>query len=230
MSLKISLIIPIYNEEANILQLYNEIKSSESYTMLNKIIFIDDCSTDDSQNVIKKILKIDNKIHLISQKNNYGQSYSILSGCKSTDDNIIATIDGDCQNDPDDLSKLINTYKLSEAKLVSGIRLNRKDSILKKFSSYIANQIRKKILDDDCVDTGCSLKVFDKKIFLNFPYFNGIHRFLPALFKGYGYKCEFISVNHRFRLHGYSKYGTMKRLILGIRDTMMVKKIIKKKE
>ena len=96
-------------------------------------------------------------------------------------------------------------------------------------SSKIANIIRSRILKDQCKDTGCSLKVFNKKIFLSFPYFNGIHRFLPALFKGYGYKTVFIDVNHRSRKFGMSKYGTMNRLFRGIRDIIKVNKILKNK-
>ena len=95
-------------------------------------------------------------------------------------------------------------------------------------SSKFANSIRSKILKDDCLDTGCSLKVFDKNIFLNFPYFNGIHRFLPALFKGYGYKTYFINVDHRPRKKGKSNYGTIDRLYRGIIDIIKVRKIIKK--
>ena len=101
------------------------------------------------------------------------------------------------------------------------------DSFIKVISSKIANGIRSKILNDNCRDTGCSLKVFDKQIFLSFPFFDGMHRFLPALFKGYGYKTMFIDVNHRKRKFGVSKYGTMNRLFKGIRDIIKVRKILK---
>ena len=114
-----------------------------------------------------------------------------------------------------------------ETKLVGGIRIKRKDNLIKKISSKIANNVRSKILKDNCQDTGCSLKVFDKEIFILFPYFDWIHRFLPALFTGYGYKTLFINVNHRKRKFGISKYGTMNRLFKGIRDIIRVKKIIR---
>jgi len=113
-----------------------------------------------------------------------------------------------------------------DVNLVGGIRKNRKDKIMKIFSSKFANYIRKFILKDDCVDTGCSLKIFDKEIFLKFPYFNGMHRFLPALFKGYGSSCIFTNVNHRQRVKGESKYGTFDRLLRGIIDLIRVKKIL----
>ena len=112
--------------------------------------------------------------------------------------------------------------------LVGGIRLKRKDNLIKKISSKIANSVRSKFLNDGCVDTGCSLKVFDKNIFLNFEFFDGIHRFIPALFSGFGYKTFFINVDHRKRKYGRSKYGTLSRLINGLRDMIKVKKMINK--
>ena len=112
--------------------------------------------------------------------------------------------------------------------LVGGLRLNRKDSMVKLFTSRIANTIRKNILKDECSDTGCALKIFDREIFLKFPYFDGMHRFLPALFKGYGGSTMFVPVNHRPRVYGYSKYGTFKRLFKGIKDTYMIYKLLKR--
>ena len=111
--------------------------------------------------------------------------------------------------------------------MVGGIRNKRIDNFTKIISSKIANSIRKFILNDDCIDTGCGLKVFDKKVFLTLPFFDGIHRFLPALFSGYGYKTYFINVNHRKRKYGISKYGTMKRLFKGIKDLIKVNNILK---
>ena len=111
---------------------------------------------------------------------------------------------------------------------MGGIRNKRKDSYIKKISSKIANYIRSNILNDHCSDTGCSLKIFDRDSYLEFPYFDGIHRFLPALFKGYWHKTKFINVDHRMRKYGKSKYGTFKRLLKGIIDLIKVVKIIKK--
>ena len=120
-------------------------------------------------------------------------------------------------------------FQNKSVKMVGGIRKNRKDSSIKILSSKIANYIRMKILNDNCQDTGCSLKIFDKKIFLKFPYFNGIHRFIPALFSGQGYETAFINVSHRARTTGISKYGTIDRLFKGILDVYKVKKIINQK-
>ena len=177
---------------------------------------------------IKKITS--NKIKIISNPSNLGQSFSIHSGISNSKYNIIVTLDGDGQNNPTDIPRLLEFYLLNEdIFLVGGIRTKRMDSATKVISSKVANTIRSFILQDDCKDTGCSLKVFDKKIFLKFPYFDGMHRFLPALFKGYGYNTNFMEVSHRKRKYGNSKYGTMNRLFRGIRDIIKVNRILKNK-
>ena len=221
-----SIVIPIYNESENILNLLDEIYVNLKKFNDYEIILVNDCSTDNTLEVIKKIS--DQKIKLVNNIKNYGQSYSIHRGIKLSFYNIIITIDGDGQNDPADIPKLLEIYlSKKDIELVGGLRLKRRDTIIKIISSKIANNIRSFILNDDCKDTGCSLKIFNRKIFLDFPYFDGIHRFLPALFKGYGYKTLFISVSHRKRKYGFSKYGTIKRLFKGLRDMIKVKKILK---
>ncbi len=224
-----SIVIPLFNEEKNITSLIPEILDNISIYNNYEIILINDASTDETLNTIRKIKN--NSIKIINNLNNKGQSYSIHKGIENSKNNIIITFDGDGQNDPNDIPKLLEIYiSNSEIKLIGGIRKNRKDTIIKKVSSRIANTIRSIILKDNCKDTGCSLKIFDKKIFLSFPYFDGIHRFLPALFKGYGYKTKFINVNHRTRKYGISKYGTLNRLFIGIRDILKVNRMLKNKK
>ena len=222
-----SIIIPVYNELNNIEKLFNEIRFSLNNFDTYQIIFIDDGSTDDSQDILKDL---ENKklIQLIKNKKNIGQSYSINKGIKNAKYETIITLDGDGQNNPNDIPKLLKMYNETNNKLIGGIRINRKDNYIKKISSIIANNIRRFILKDNCKDTGCSLKIFDRKIFLSFPYFDGLHRFLPALFKGYGYNTDFINVSHRQRNSGNSKYGTLDRLFKGVRDIFIVNSIIKK--
>ncbi len=226
-----SIIIPVYNENKNILKLIEEIiLSIEDYENY-QIIIVNDGSEDDSSIIINNILKKHSTIDIVKicNKKNMGQSYSIKSGIEKAKYDCIVTIDGDLQNDPKDIPLLLKIYfNEKKLKLVGGIRTNRKDSNLKKVASIIANKFRMFILNDDCIDTGCSLKVFDKNIFLNFPYFNGIHRFLPALFKGYKFKTKFINVNHRQRVYGKSNYKNLPRLIRGIFDIYRVSKIINK--
>ena len=224
-----SIIIPLFNESKNIKVLLAEIKKNLVKFQDYEIILVNDASSDDT---IYQIKKIKNKsIKLLNNSKNEGQSFSLHRGIKESKNNTVITIDGDGQNDPADIPKLLNLY-LSNKKimLVGGIRLNRKDNLIKIFSSKIANHIRSRILNDNCVDTGCSLKVFNRDIFLDFPYFNGMHRFLPALYNGYGYRTEFINVNHRPRKYGVSKYGTFNRLFKGISDIIKVINILKNRQ
>jgi len=223
-----SLVIPLYNESRNIKLLIDEIISNLINYKNYEIILVNDASTDDTSYVINNLTY--KKIKIITNAKNKGQSFSIHEGIKNSSYNIIVTLDGDGQNDPADISKLYELYLYNEnVKLVGGIRRNRKDNYTKIITSKVANFIRSRILSDECDDTGCALKVFDKKIFLSFPFFDGVHRFLPALFKGYGHKTLFVDVNHRKRNHGSSKYGTMNRLFAGIRDILKVNKILKTK-
>ena len=223
-----SIVIPIYNEEQNILILYKEISQSLKQFNEYEIIFVNDCSIDSSEKEIDKLL-INKNVAKYSNTKNMGQSYSIKFGISKSNYDTIVTMDGDCQNDPKDIHKLLSIYFTdNDIKLVGGIRNKRRDNIIKIISSKIANYIRSRILKDNCSDTGCSLKVFSRKIFNSFNYFDGMHRFLPALFNGYGYKTKFVNVNHRKRKKGYSKYGTFDRLTKGIIDLIKVKRMLNK--
>ena len=225
---KFTLIIPIFNEEKNILKLYNEISQCKAIELISNIIYVDDASNDKSQLLLKDIANKDSKVIILTNSINLGQSESIFLGIKKADTDYVITLDGDGQNDPNDIINLINFFNSDRSYgLIAGIRRNRKDNFIKKITSKIANNIRKIYLNDDCDDTGCALKLFEKKLIVNFTFFNGIHRFLPAIYKGMGRKCYFINVNHRHRKYGISKYGTFNRLFVGIRDMLKVKKLIK---
>lgn len=221
-----SIVIPVYNEKQNIENLIKEINQVLNDHYKYEIVLVNDNSTDGTNDILRKYKKINN-YKVIKNNLNKGQSYSIHEGISIASYDIIITIDADGQNNPKDIPNLINIFNENNYSLVGGIRKKRKDSLIKKISSIIANKIRSFILNDQCSDTGCSLKVFDKHIFLKFPYFDGIHRFLPALFKGYGHKTKFINVDHRKRLFGKSKYGTFSRMLKGIRDIFIVKRIIR---
>jgi len=226
-----SIIIPLYNEELNLKNLIEEIfLSLENSNNIFEIILINDASIDNTLYEIKLLKKkYPNVINFLSNNKNLGQSLSLIEGIKLSIYKTIVTLDGDGQNNPKDIPLLLNIFFSNQKfSLVGGIRRKRKDSFVKIFSSKLANKFRKIILNDDCDDTGCSLKVFDKDVFIKLPYFNGIHRFLPALFKGSDEKTSFIDVDHRPRIHGYSKYGTFIRLFKGIKDLIRVVRIIKK--
>ena len=222
-----SIVIPIYNEAQNIKSLVYEIFNSLKDHNDFEVIIVNDFSSDNTTDIVNTLKKKLN-ISLINNPKNKGQSFSIHKGVLKSKNNTIITIDGDGQNNPIDIIKLLQIYfSKKEISLVGGIRVKRKDSLIKMISSKIANKIRSNILKDGCEDTGCSLKVLNKNIFLQFPFFNGIHRFLPALFNGYGYKTFFIAVDHRPRIKGCSKYRTLDRLYKGIIDIIRVKKIIR---
>lgn len=223
-----TLVIPVFNEEDNLVSLIKEIKIALANYINFELIFVNDFSSDNTLEILKKEKNKFN-FKIINNQLNLGQSYSIFSGIKQSKYNIIVTLDGDGQNNPYDIPKLLEFYnKSNDIYLVGGIRSKRKDNLIKIISSRIANYVRSKFLEDGCTDTGCSLKVFDKNIFLQFEYFNGIHRFLPALFNGFGYKTFFLSVDHRKRNYGKSKYGTFLRLFNGLRDMIKVKNMINK--
>ena len=223
-----TLVIPVFNEQDNLVSLIKEIKTALANYINFELIFVNDFSSDNTLKILEKEKKNFN-FKIINNQLNLGQSYSILSGIKQSKYNIIVTLDGDGQNNPYDIPKLLEFYnKSNDVYLVGGIRSKRKDNLIKIISSRIANYVRSKFLEDGCTDTGCSLKVFDKNIFLQFEYFNGIRRFLPALFNGFGYKTFFLSVDHRKRNYGKSKYGTFLRLFNGLRDMIKVKNMINK--
>ena len=221
-----SIIIPCYNEEENIINLYKEIKNTLTDHQY-EIIYTNDCSNDGSKRIIEDIIVNDSNVKLINNIERYGQSRSILLAVKSSSYNYFFTLDGDGQNNPKDILKIINIIKKDDD-LIYGIRLNRKDSFSKVIASKIANRLRSFILKDNCLDTGCGIKFFKKKSFTQVKYFNGNHRFYPALFIGKGLKVRSISVDHRSRLKGQSKYGNFSRAIKGIVDIYRVFVINKK--
>ncbi len=222
-----SIVVPAFNEQENIPVLLDEISNSLKETQYSyEVIIVDDHSRDNTFSISTNYLKIENK-KIIRNLKQSGQSKSILIGIQEASFKNIVTIDADLQNDPKDIIKLAELYfKNKDYKMVAGIRMKRMDSYIKIISSKIANTIRSFILKDNCPDTGCSLKIFEKNIFLSFKFFNGIHRFLPALFIGNNHKVMYVNVNHRPRLKGISNYGTLSRLFWGIKDIIRVKIMI----
>ncbi len=213
--------IPAFNEEQNLASVVTKVSK-----FADKIIVCDDGSTDMTREIAVK-LGCDLVVH--SRRLGKGVALKdLFEKALDLEGDIIVTIDGDGQNNPKDIINLLEIfYSKKVFSLVGGIRSKRKDSLIKVTSSIIANNIRSIILKDNCVDTGCSLKVFDKDVFLSFPYFDGLHRFLPALFKGFGKKTFFVKVDHRSRIYGISKYGILGRLFKGVFDIIRVITIIR---
>ncbi len=220
--MQVSVVIPAYNEEGNIGRLVGETFAAVPPDRLGEVIVVDDMSTDATANEVQALKAMHPKLRLVRHLTNAGQSASVRSGILAAKFPVIATMDGDGQNDPADipalLAKLGEPGNRDKPALVGGWRKTRKDTGSKKFASRAANWIRDAVLKDDCPDTGCGIKVFWRDAFLLLPFFTSLHRYLPALFQTYGYKTEYVPVNDRPRLAGVSKYNNLNRALIGLYD------------
>ena len=211
---KISVVVPIYNEEGNVVELHREIKSvCEANNYVYEIIFVDDGSTDDTANMVKGLFPLT----FISLRRNFGQTAAMNVGIKKAKYDFIVTMDGDRQNDPADIPKLVNYLLENNLDIVSGWRKHRKDKPLKKFTSRGANFLRTIIVKDGLHDSGCSLKIYRRECFEQINLYGEMHRFIPALCKIKGFTIGEIVVNHRPRATGKTKYN-WKRTVKGFLD------------
>jgi dolichol-phosphate mannosyltransferase len=217
-----SVVIPLKNEESNIIHLIAELEPIMNGLCKSwELICIDDGSTDGTRALLKKLAQEKSYLHPLFFKKNYGQSSAFDAGFRLAKGEFIITLDGDRQNDPADIPKLIELIQSSD--LVCGIRSNRKDSWNKRIISKIANPIRRWVCDDGVQDTGCSLKIYRKACFDKIKLYNGMHRFLPALFKIEGFRVRETSVNHRERTAGISNYNFFNRSFNTIADLLAVR-------
>jgi len=230
----LSIIVPIFNEKENIEDLIEEIYQSIDSFIKFEVVIIDDASDDNSLQLLKSLKEEYSSLRIIRHEENYGQSSAIRTGVSVANAKWIATIDGDGQNDPRDITKLYkNLIELNQNginTMIAGFRKVRNDNFLKRFSSRYANKIRSMILKDNVPDTGCGLKLFSRKIFLELPFFDHYHRYLPALFISNGGQVVSIEVNHRQRIKGSSKYGFHNRFWVGIYDLIGVKWLVDRKK
>ena len=217
----LSVVVPAFNEAENVENLASEIAEALSY-LSYEMIFIDDASTDETKSILLAMKSRFPHLRVLSHRQNSGQSRGVRSGVQAARAPIIATLDSDGQNDPADIPKLyaqiMRKDALSTLAMVGGRRAKRIDSAAKKIGSRFGNGIRKRLLNDDADDTGCGLKVFRKDAFLQLPYFDHIHRYIPALMLREGFTIEFADVNHRAREFGTSKYTNFGRLKVSIAD------------
>ncbi len=225
--MQVSVVIPVHNEEENIIPLIDEIVVSMQSAANYEIIYIDDGSTDLTGKILNQALQTYSSLRVIRHAASCGQSTAIKTGVKAALYPVIATLDGDGQNDPADIPRLyelLTQQRQANNKLwmIAGWRNKRHDSGWRLFSSWFANTVRSALLGDKTPDTGCGLKVFLRNNFLDLPYFDHMHRFLPALIIRAGGDVISESVNHRARSKGYSKYGTLDRLWAGITDLLGV--------
>jgi dolichol-phosphate mannosyltransferase len=223
----ISVVIPVFNEADNIAPLAEEIRAALDGKYGYEVIFVDDCSSDETPQRLAELRSEYPQFRHVRHLRNSGQSTAVRNGVKAARMEWIATLDGDGQNDPADIPRLINVMQEqgadSRLQMVAGYRKKRQDSWLKRVSSRVANGIRSRLLRDETPDTGCGLKLFSREAFLDLPYFDHMHRFLPALIQRNGGKAVSVEVNHRHRVAGVSKYGVSNRLWVGIVDILGVR-------
>ncbi|MEP4052847.1 MAG: glycosyltransferase family 2 protein [Litorimonas sp.] len=217
----ISVVVPAFNEAENVENLATEIAKALASTPY-EMIFIDDASTDDTKAVLTDMKSRFQHLRVLSHRQNSGQSRGVRSGVRAARAPHIATLDSDGQNDPADIPALYAQMTRANAPknlgMVGGRRAKRIDSAAKKVASRFGNGVRKRLLKDEADDTGCGLKVFSRQAFLELPYFDHIHRYIPALMIREGYAIEFADVNHRAREFGESKYTNFGRLKVSIAD------------
>lgn len=220
--MQVSVVIPAHNEAKNIKSLVHEICNSLSGLFRFEIIVVDDCSSDSMPAVLQSLKQSVPELRVVRHGNQCGQSAALITGVDAAIAPVIATLDGDGQNDPSDLPAMLDALLQPElanrVQMVAGQRTRRKDSAWRLVSSRIANFVRGRVLRDQTPDSGCGIKVFYRDTFLKLPRFTHMHRFLPALVVRSGGRVISVSVKHRPRIHGRSHYDTLRRLINGIID------------
>lgn len=227
---ELSVVVPVFNERDNIAPLIGEIVAALRGKVDFEIVYVDDASRDDSRDVLAQAKTTTPELRVIAHVTQSGQSTAIRSGVKAARGAWIATLDGDGQNDPADIPKLIAARDAGAAqvKLYAGWRVNRKDTGSKRWASKIANAIRSRLLRDATPDTGCGIKLIERAAFLELPYFDHMHRYLPALMQRAGWKTVSVPVNHRARSTGASKYNNLNRALVGIADLRGVAWLIRR--
>ena len=225
---EISVVVPVHNESANVLALLREIEAALTGVVPFEALFVDDCSNDDTLSVLRAYAASHPWLVVLRHLNNCGQSTAVRTGVREASAPAIATLDGDGQNDPADIPALLRRWREvrhtdpQRPVLIAGWRAKRQDTWVRRMSSRIANGVRSRLLGDSTPDTGCGLKVFGRADFLALPYFDHMHRFLPALMRRAGGQVESVHVAHRPREHGQSHYGIHNRLWVGLVDMLGV--------
>jgi dolichol-phosphate mannosyltransferase len=227
----LAVVIPAFNEAGNIGDLIRETVACVPCGLLHEIVVVDDASDDATADEIQALLGAVPVLRYVRHAHRAGQSAAVRSGVRAATAPFIATMDGDGQNDPRDIAALFAVLDRPERPrvvLAGGIRVNRRAESSKRLASRFANWLRRRILDDRCPDTGCGIKVFRRDVFLDLPYFSGMHRYLPALVQAYGHEAAYAPVNDRPRRAGVSKYTNLGRGLIGIYDLIGVRWLIRR--
>jgi dolichol-phosphate mannosyltransferase len=226
MAVAVSVVVPVKDEAENVIPLAREIADAVRHDASVEIIFVDDGSGDGTAARLKQLQNDIPSLRVVQHGRNAGQSRALRSGVRAAHGLLIVTLDGDGQNDPADIAKVLAPFgpEIESARIgmVSGVRVRRRDTIQKRIASALANRFRRRMLHDGSSDVGCGLKAFRRDAFLSLPYFDHMHRYLAALMLREGYEVRFVEVGHRPRLHGRSKYGVWDRLAVGVADILGV--------
>ena len=219
------MVVPVHNEGDNVTALIEEIHTALDGTVDFEAVFVDDASSDDTPLRLTELARRFPRLRVLRHRRNAGQSTAIATGVRAARGPLVATLDGDGQNDPSDIPPLLARWReeggdagSNSPLLLAGWRSSRNDNWLRRLSSRIANGVRGRLLGDGTPDTGCGLKLFERETFLVLPYFDHMHRFLPALVVRHGGRVISVPVRHRPRLRGQSHYGVWNRLWVGLVD------------
>lgn len=217
---ELSVVVPVFNESDNVAPLVAEITAALRGRLPFEIVYVDDQSRDGTLAVLEGLKATTPELRVLHHVSQSGQSTAVRTGVRHARGAWIATLDGDGQNDPADIPRLLQARQTADAqvKLFAGWRVKRQDSGSKRWASRAANAIRARMLQDATPDTGCGIKLFEREAFLDLPYFDHMHRYLPALMQRAGWKTISVPVNHRARTAGVSKYNNLGRALVGIRD------------
>jgi dolichol-phosphate mannosyltransferase len=216
----VSVVVPVRNEAGNIAPLVREIAAALDGQWRFEVVYIDDGSSDDTADELKRLMEQYAWLRRVRHKQSCGQSAAVRTGVKAARAPLVVTVDGDGQNNPAFIPELLRALVAGAPRvaLIAGQRVKRQASGFKKLQSRIANAVRGAVLRDGTRDTGCGLKAFRRDVFLSLPYFDGLHRFLPALVRREGYDIGYVDVIDRPRGTGVSNYGMLDRLWVGILD------------
>src|SRR5581483_4135028 len=228
----VSIVVPVRNEAGNIAPLVAEIAAAVGGQWPFEVIYVNDGSTDETDDELKRLIAGHAWLRRIRHAQSCGQSAAVRSGVAAARAPLVVTLDGDGQNDPAFIPALVRALETGAPRtgLVAGQRVRRRASGFKKFQSRVANFARNAVLRDGTRDTGCGLKAFRRDVFLRLPYFDGLHRFLPALVRREGYEIAYVDVVDRPRAHGVSNYGMWDRLWIGILDLAGVWWLIRRRK
>jgi len=219
----LSVVVPVKDEAGNVGPLAREIAAALQ-GQDHEILFVDDGSADGTAAALTALKTEIPQLRVLRHGRNLGQSRGIRTGVQAARGDIIVTLDGDGQNDPADIPKLLAALQTEpDVAMVSGVRVKRKDTASRRLASRLGNRFRSALLGDGATDTGCGLKAFRRSVFLDLPYFDHLHRFLIALVLREGWTVRYVPVNHRPRLTGTSKYTNFGRLLVSAQDLLGVR-------